>query len=98
MHTTYVDSVHYIQTNRPVLVRHGLKTETGGGGQVKAVMGSSLGSEKALTGAAFLNGDGQEVAGHVRHQDFLHAAETRPPGHLLQVHVQCAGGRLVQQW
>lgn len=50
-----------------------------------------------MRGAAFLDGDGQEVAGHVCHQDLFHAAETRPPRHLVQVQVQGAGGRLVQQ-
>lgn len=50
-----------------------------------------------MRGAAFLDGDGQEVAGHVRHQHLFHAAETRPPRHLVQVQVQRAGGRLVQQ-
>lgn len=102
-------SVHHKQVNHTyaqnVVLLCTLHTKTAviitrpktGGRSEAAARGSSFGCEKALRGAAFLDGDGQEVAGHVCHQDFFHAAETRPPRHLIQVQVQWAGGRLVQQ-
>lgn len=49
---------------------------------------SSLLLEEAFGRAALLDGDRQEVGGHVRHQDLFHVAETRPPRHLVEVVVQ----------
>lgn len=56
---------------------------------------SSLLLEEAFGRAALLDGDRQEVGGHVRHQHLLHVAEGRPPRHVVQVHVQSGGGRPV---
>lgn len=45
----------------------------------KAVKQSSFVFEEAFGSAALLDGDGQEVGGHVRYQDLFHAAEGGSP-------------------
>lgn len=56
---------------------------------------SSLLLEEAFGRAALLDGDCQEVGGHVCHQHLLHVAEGRPPRDVVQVHVQPGRGRPV---
>lgn len=56
---------------------------------------SSLLLEEAFGRTALLDGDCQEVGGHIGHQHLLHVAEGRPPRHVVQVHVQPGRGRPV---
>lgn len=65
--------------------------------QRKSIRQSSFVLEEAFRSAALLDGDGQEVGGHVRHQDLFHVAERRPPRHFVQVDVESGGGRPVQE-
>lgn len=58
---------------------------------------SSFVFEKAFSRAALPDGDGQEVGGHVRHQDLLHVAQRRPPCHLIQAVIEPRRGRPVQE-
>lgn len=66
-------------------------------GMKKRVRRSSFVFEEAFRSAALLDGDGQEVGGHVRHQDLFHVAERRPPRHFVQVDVEPGWGRPVQE-
>lgn len=63
----------------------------------KLVERSSFVLEEALRSAALLDGDGQEVGGHVRHQDLLHVADGGPPRHFIQVDLKPGWGRPVQE-
>ena len=68
--------------------KHGVK---------KSVKQSSFIFEEAFRSAALLDGDCQEVGGHVRHQDLFHVAERWPPRHLIQVDVKPGRGWPVQE-
>lgn len=58
---------------------------------------SSLVFEEALGGAALLDGDRQEVGRHVRHQDLVQVARTRPPGRFVRVVEEPGRRRPVQE-
>lgn len=68
--------------------KHGIK---------KSVKQSSFVFEEAFRSAALLDGDSQEVGGHVRHQDLFHVAERGPPRDFVQVDVEPGRGRPVQE-
>lgn len=53
---------------------------------------SSLLFEEAFGCAALLDGDCQEVGGHVRHQHLLHVTQGWPPRHVVQIHVKPGRG------
>lgn len=48
--------------------------------------------EEAFSGAALLDGDGQEVGGHICHQDLFHIAQRGPPSNFVQVIVEPGRG------
>lgn len=58
---------------------------------------SSFVFEEAFRGAALLDGDSQEVGGHVRHHDLFHVADRWPPRHFVQIVVEPGRGRPVKK-